>query len=263
MVNMDFLTVMRKMTDIKKEKTGYFDSNIYSKLDNIEMFEEKEGAMALGVRDRNILRVYFASNNADALSDVLSVFPSSGIEIICPAINESTKAAVLSSGYQEKYIYLRGLNKNITESLQSVSQGKYADIDINDYVQCASIEDAEDIYRYIHDVFDELADHLETYEEVIEDIKNGYYHINRTDGSLNAIVKSIIEGKKVNMEYIANRGPSVLAHSLYLFALEEAVNKGVNVAYNWIRENNDRSLAFHRRFGIEQDGVRNYVFQKE
>ena len=24
---------MRKMTDIKKEKTGYFDSNIYSKLD--------------------------------------------------------------------------------------------------------------------------------------------------------------------------------------------------------------------------------------
>ncbi|MGX8773425.1 MAG: N-acetyltransferase family protein [Bacillota bacterium] len=264
MENMDFMTVMRKMTDIKKEKTDYYDSNIYAKIDDVDMYEEADGTMALGVKDRNVLRVSFASNNPETLADVLSRFPSfSGIEVICPEINEKTKSAILSAGYRQKFIYLRGINKNLAETLEEVGRGKYSDVNINDYVQEASVADAEDIYSYIHDVFDDLGDHLETYDEVVEDIKNGRYHINRTDGSLNAIVKSIIEGRKVNMEYIANRGPSVLAHSLYLYALREAAEQGVNVAYNWIREDNDRSIAFHSRFGIVQDGIRNYVFQKE
>lgn len=264
MANMDFLTVMRKMTEIKKGKSDYYDSNIYAGLNNIELFEEAEGTLAFASRDRDVLRVYFASNNAETLGAVLQKFPSAaGIEIVGTSINETTKSVLLSSGFQEKYVYLRGMNRNLIESLHSGIPDKFSGIDLKEYVQQASLDDAEDIYDYIHDVFDELADHLQTIEEVKEDINNGYYLVNKTEGHLNTIVKSVIQGKKVYMEYAANRGPSVLAHSLYLSALEEAVSMGINVAYNWMRDDNYRSLAFCSRFGIVPDGMKNFVFQKE
>lgn len=263
MCSFDVSLIMRRMTEIKRNKNDYYDANIFSLPNAITQYEDNDHAIAFSVKDRDIIRIYFAANDSEQLTSILTKFPvHSGIEIISKTINKETEEAIRKSGFIKENVYLRGMNNNLRELLHKNIPEKYQNVDVTQYAQPATPEDADDIYEYIHDVFDPLMDHLQTREEVLCDINNGTYLIYRDDGYLTTICKYVIQGKRVYMEYAANRGESINMHSLYLAGLEDAVKKGINVACNWVREDNARSLAFCKRFGIVPDGTSNYIFIK-
>lgn len=259
----DSSVIMKRMTEIRRAKTGFFASNIYKMPEAAVQLENEEHAFAYMTNDRNVQRVFYAANDADALERVLGRFPEgSGIEIIDRELGESLETVLQACGYRRIYTYLRGKNASLKETLYDSIPSRFDGIDLSAYGRAAVPEDAENIYEYIHDVFDELADHLQTKDEVEDDIANGRYLVDYTGDTLTTIVKYDIQGKKVHMEYAANRGESAAGHALYLRGLENAVAAGVNVAYNWVRDNNFRSLNFCRRYGIVPDGTKNFVFQK-
>ena len=59
-----------------------------------------------------------------------------------------------------------------------------------------------------------------------------------------------------------NVGESERMHALYFKVLQDAVDDGINYAYTWMRTDNTRAHAFAGRYGLVDDKMRNFVFEK-
>ena len=256
--------ILDKITEIRKNKADFYMSNVFKVPDSIVDFYEDENGIAFLINDKDVYRAYFACNKASSLQKLLSKMPThTGVEIIGKSLDSITKEALEKSGYSNFTTYLRACNTNLKETFDKNIPDKFKNVDYRAYVQNATLKEMEQIYELLYGTFTPLTSHLQNEEELKEDIKNNKVRISIEDTKVIAILTYDQKGKKLYMEHAINQGRSILMHSLYFSVLEDAVIDGVNFVYTWMREDNDRVLAFAKRYGIVPDGIKNYVYIKD
>lgn len=261
---MSNINVFKEASQLRRNKTDFFVSNIYCNPDRIDQIEQNDNALAYGYDDKGVFRVYFAANDADALCDILKKFPkSSGIEIIGAELDERLEKALDDAEFESFAVYLRATIHNMKEDIYKNLPEKYQDVDCWSYVQYAEPEHAQEIYDMLYGTFKPLTSHLQNMDELLEDIKNKQVVVALEDGHVLGFMTYEYQGKKLYMEHAINNGPSILMHAIYMALLEKALEDGINVTYTWMRDDNSRVLAFARRYGYEIDNVKNFVFEKK
>lgn len=256
--------IRTKISELKKKKTGYFDSNIFTMPQEFEDVIIGEDAVVYVFNDKGVKRVYFAACDPKALQAVLAKLPSgSGIEMIGKGIKDETKAAIEEAGFELFETYLRATIPNMKEDIYKNIPDKFKGVDCWGNIQYAEPRHAQEIYDLLYSTFDPFTSHLQSMEELMEDIEQKQFVVATEDDHVFGLMSYEYQGKKLYMEHAINRGPSVYMHSLYFALLEKAIEDGINVAYTWMRIDNDRILAFANRYGYVLEDIRSFAFRKK
>lgn len=262
--NMKSSDIFSKISLIKRGKRNYYDSNVFSVPEEIDHVIFNEHALVYLWNDKGVRRVYFAANDAEALQPLLKEMPSkSGIEIIGKQLNHETETVILNAGYRLFETYARASIYNLREDVYKNIPDKYKGIDIWDIIQYAERKHAQDIYDLLYDTFDPFTSHLPSLDQILEDIDHRNVVVVIENGHVAGFIIFKVIGRKVYIEQIINRGRSVYMHALYMGVLEKAMADGINIAYTWVKEGNERAYALMRRFNYQWEGIKNFAYRKE
>ena len=152
---------------------------------------------------------------------------------------------------------------NLKEDVYKNIPDKYKDVNIWDIIQYAERKHAQDIYDMLYDTFDPFTSHLPTLDQSVVDIEHRNVVVVTEEDHVAGFIIFKVIGKKVYIEQIINRGKSVYMHALYMGVLEKAMADGINSAYTWVKEDNERACALMRRFGYRWEGIKNFAYRKE
>lgn len=136
---------------------------------------------------------------------------------------------------------------------------EYRESDIGTF---AVEEDADEILNLLYvDEFSVYTDYLPTKPELIEMIKEGRVLVNKEDGHVLGVLIFTLEGKKCYLNIWIDKSK----HGLYLLfdAYNIMVEKGVTLAYFWIRSDNKKIIKLHKLTGAVPDGLSDYSFIKQ
>ena len=259
----DYKNILQLASQFRRERTGYYCSNIFSVPETIKRYEKADGAAAFSIDDKGVERVYFAANSPSDLESVLSRFDDgAGIEILGKGLDEETEHALDRAGFKPFAVYLRATIFNMKEDIYKNLPEKYRDVNCQDYREVATQDNLEDIYDLLYSTFKPLTSHLQDREELKQQISENRFIISRTEGKVTGLLSYEYQGRKLYMEHMINKGPSINMHAMYMPVLEKAIEDGINTAYTWMRVDNERAHAFARHYGYVLEDVRNYVFQK-
>lgn len=262
--NMKSSDIFSKISSIKLGKKDYYDSNIFFVPEEIDRVIFNEHALVYLWNDKGVRRVYFAANDAEALRPLLEEMPSkSGIEMIGKQLNHETETVILDAGYRLFETYARASIYNLKEDVYKNIPDKYKEIDIWDIIQYAERKHAQDIYDLLYDTFDPFTSHLPSLDQILEDIDRRNVVVVTEDDHVRGFIIFKVIGKKVYIEQIINRGKSVYMHALYMGVLEKAMADGINIAYSWVKEGNERAYALMRRYSYQWEGIKNFAYRKE
>lgn len=255
--------VREKVSKLKKEKDGYFDSNIFLLQKEITGVEENEHAVAYIFVDKGVQRVFFAANEPEALTQVLQRMPAgSGIEIVSDSLNDTTAEALRSAGFEDFETYVRATVHDLKNEMYANIPEKFSDVEPAEWFRQATPEDAEQIYEILYDTFSPFTSHLQSMDELMAEIEDGKVVAAPKEGPVEGFITYLYQGKKLYIEQTVNRGQSVYMHSMYISVLQKAVEDGINVAYTWVNVDNPQSNGLIRRYGYKHDNVRNFAFLK-
>ena len=256
--------ILNRMTEIRKQKQDFYVSNIFGFHDDIEMVKENECGVAFLIRDRGVDRIYFASNEPESLEELLRDFPAgAGIELIDRSIDARTALHLQRAGYQKLATYLRLTNSRLGQTLYDRIPARLRNVPCERYAGRAASSDTDDIYHLLYETFHPLTSHLQDREMLKAQIEDGRILLVKEKGKLTTLLTYELQGKKLYMEHMINRGDSIYMHALYFTVLQEVLHQGIDVVYTWIRKDNARALAFAGRYGLTPDGVQNYVYVKK
>lgn len=262
--NMKSNDIFTKISSIKRGKKDYYDSNIFFVPEEIDKVVANEHAIVYAWNDKGVERVYFAANDPEALRPLLEEMPpESGIEMIGKQLNHETEAVILDAGYRLFETYDRASIYNLKEDVYKNIPDKYKDVNIWDIIQYAERKHAQDIYDMLYDTFDPFTSHLPTLDQIVVDIEHRNVVVVIENGHVAGFIIFKVIGRKVYIEQIINRGRSVYMHALYMGVLEKAMADGINIAYTWVKEGNERAYALMRRFNYQWEGIKNFAYRKE
>lgn len=261
---MDNRYITKKISSIRRSKDDFFFSNIFTVPKDIEETYENENGIAFVIDDKGVKRAYLAANDVGSIRFLLEKLPvGTGIEIITEEMPSAVADVFKKSKCELFATYLRASNKALIDTLDDNIPKKFKDIDYKKYVQRATLEYLDQIYDLLYETFNPLTSHLQSREELKRDILEGNVNISTENGIVQTVHTYEFIGKKLNLEHLVNKGASVLVHSLYYYTLRRAADMGINYAYTWMRDDNERIWAFTKRYGIIADGVKNFVYVKK
>lgn len=127
----------------------------------------------------------------------------------------------------------------------------------------ATPNDAEEINQKLWKVFDSRISHLQTLDELMKSICREELYIQRTDeGNIGAILQRIAEPKSFYINQIYNGMEKEVIHSILLGELKKYCGNGGRYVYAWVEEKNKASVRFHKKYGLESDGLWNVIYIK-
>ena len=256
--------VVNKVSEIRKNKGEFFFSNIITIPEDIEKIYENENGIAFVIDDKGVKRGYLAANHPDSLKELCRQIPAgTGIEVIGADMDPIVERIFDATMIVLFQTFLRASNKDLIHTLDDNIPEKFKDVDYRAYVQRATPEYLDQIYDILYETFDPLVNHLQSREELLQDILDGNVNIAVEDGIVQTIHTYKFSGKKIYLEHLVNRGKSVLTHSLYYYILKRAVEQGINYADTWMRDDNERIWAFVKRYGIVADGLKDFIYVKK
>ncbi len=136
---------------------------------------------------------------------------------------------------------------------------EYRESDIGTF---ATEEDADEILGLLYvDEFSIYTDYLPTKEELMEMIKAERVLVNKEDGHVLGVLIFTLEGKKCYLNIWIDRSKN----GLYLLfdVYNIMVEKGVSLAYFWVRSDNKKIIKLHKLTGAVPDGLSDYSFIKQ
>lgn len=259
----DHKNILHLASEFRRNKTGYYCSNIFSVPPTVKQYERANGAAAFSIDDKGVERVYFTADNPEDLAAVLERFgEGAGIEIIGKTLDDETRNALEKAGFKSFCVYLRATIPNLKEDIYKNLPERFQGVKCWDYIEYATLDDLDAIYDMLYETFKPLTSHLQDREELKQQILDKRFVVSRTDGEVSGLMSYEYQGRKLYMEHAVNRGASINMHAMYFALLEKAIDDGINTAYTWMRDDNDRVLAFTRRYGYVIEDIKNYVFQK-
>ena len=255
--------ILEKAGQIRKSKQDFYFSNLYTLTQDPIVVAETDQAIAFAVQDRDVKRVFFSAASPEALTEVLKQMPEkSGIEIMGRTLDERAKQAILDAGYGLFATYLRATNAKLKDTYSNNIPDRFKGIDLDSYITEPTEEQIDEIRALLYSKFRPLTSHIQTKEELAQQNREKCVLVSVRDGEIVTLLTHFRQGKKLYMEHMINVGESERMHALYFKVLQDAVDDGINYAYTWMRTDNTRAHAFAGRYGLVDDKMRNFVFEK-
>lgn len=139
----------------------------------------------------------------------------------------------------------------------------FAKNDQNNVGSYADLTDVEDIKSMLWNTFDTRESHLPSDEELVEYIKAGEFYIVRDEkGKIVTLLQSKISAKSYYCNQIINMGDKTKFHNAVYNVLRKYVDEGGKYAYAWVKETNNASLGFFKKYNLLPDGLWNTVYIK-
>jgi len=227
----------------------------------LEVIKSKE-AVVFSFVDQGVKRVFYCASNSGALKGLLGqVSPGSVIEVVSRDRLEC--ADMLEQPTFEQFaVFMRvscpdlsaGLHKRIPPELLAVEDGLYG--------ESATISEARDVRDLLTSLFDPRTSHISSLAQVEQEIRDGRVWVYKDQNGIASLLVSLLTGKKFYINHIYNRAEREVIHSILLTRLHQAMRQGINYAYAWIEEGNQRSLAFHARYSMSPDGLMDIYYRK-
>ena len=263
-MNTQSAEIRKKVSELKKARDTYYDSNIFTMPDKFENISSNDGAVVYTFDDKGVLRSYFAANDPGALKKLLINLPSqTGIEVIGKTMKSETESAILDSGFELFETYLRATIPDMRNDIYKNLPERFQNVDCWSYIQYAEKKHAQEIYDLLYNTFDPFTSHLQNMEELLEDIEQKQIVVALDEDHVAGLMSYEYQGRKLYMEHAINNGPSIFMHSLYFAILEKAIKDGINVAYTWMRVDNERILRFVNRYGYVLEDTRSFAYRKK
>jgi hypothetical protein len=256
---------IKKISIDKKAFTNYYNYIDNKSFDIIMDVSYFNNTLVFGYQDNLVYRVYFYSTEKEQLVNTLSTFPKSGVIDVISKDQNVYKEIIENSGYRKYAIFKRAINPRpnglLVQNVSSYLMEKYSD----DYGRLAKIKDLDDVYKTICCIFDPYTNHIDKKEEIGKLILNEQVFLERNRNAITSLLVFKIEGQKFYINYVYNSPESKpeIIHSILIRTIKQAMVHGVNYIYCWIDESNERSIRFHKRYGLEFDGLLDLIYVKK
>ncbi len=130
--------------------------------------------------------------------------------------------------------------------------------------QVAKEKEAEEINQILWKVFDTRISRLLDREEVRQAIQKQEFTIERNQKEeIEAILQVKEQAKRFYINQIYNGGEKKIIHAMMLNRLKKYSETGGRYIYAWIDEKNIASIKFHKKYGMEPDGIWDIIYFTE
>ena len=255
-LNRDYLT-----EKVLKARSMKFFSNLYA----LEMLDKASAMWELGdefiiaVKDNSVNRLFFFVEEISHFSNLLNIIPSGEyfFEMMTKKENENVPE---ESNLVAKL--MRMANKDCSSVFREESEVMKYRQEV--YEEKASEADAEEINEILWNTFRPEVSHLLSEAELTKKIVEGSVTIHRNEhNKIDAILQADVTPKKFYINQIVNKTNREVIHTILLNRLERYVTNGGMYLYAWVESDNLASLKFHRKYGMEHDGMYNLVYRVE
>ncbi len=131
-------------------------------------------------------------------------------------------------------------------------------------VETAHMGDVRPLKQKLWEVFDTRISHLPNEDELKMSVQKGEFCLCRGgDSEIVAFLQSAVEPKSFYINQVYNGAEKKCIHSLMHKRLSDYYNNGGKYAYAWVDEKNEASLGFHKKYGMQADGLWTCVYVKQ
>lgn len=128
----------------------------------------------------------------------------------------------------------------------------------------AGVEDVSELKEKLWKIFDTRVSHLPNEEELKASIEKQEISLYRNDnGNITAFLQSVVEPRSFYINQVYNAAEKKVIHSIMYRRLAEYVENDGKYVYAWVDETNMASMRFHKKYGLEPDGLWTCVYVKE
>ena len=125
----------------------------------------------------------------------------------------------------------------------------------------ATERDTEEINYILWSTFKTEVSHLLSNDELKDKIQDGQISVHRdAEGHIDAILQADVMPKRFYINQIVNRASREVIHAILLYRLEEYIKLGGKYLYAWVDSKNVASLKFHKKYGMEHDGMWSMIY---
>lgn len=245
-LDLDSLKIIIDNACIKKHAfNNYFGID----LSNVKCHGDEENLFIVKQFD-GFSRVYVMANDDELVKEVFKFLPynscinipsKKGIEAWLPVLREGGMKQIATYQRYSYVNYRKGNDKNL---------------------RFAEKEELSIIEKELHHFFSPLTGHLPNAEELLKMIDEKQIVVNRdAEGNLNGALCYQIKGKKAELPFWFDRAGDGLALLFNVFYLCHQAD--VRQIVFWVNDVNTNTIAIHKMLGAKEDGLIDYIFNKE
>jgi hypothetical protein len=250
--------IMEGITRVRRHASASMLTNWFGNLHSAGPFPAliTEDTLLFLDADRDFRHVLFASTSPAALDRLLQCCPHGGIY----ALDYLTKAL----GHEWEEVFLRNgfIRRANYQRIASVFP-KFPPV--RGETLFAREDEAEYVYQLLPQVFDRYLDHLPSIEQVREMIRDRRVLVNRMDRDISGLFIFQIHGQRAHLNYWWSH-PAASPNAgleLLIRAYHEMGLRAIRAVHAWVNVINDRVIRIHRHFGLNPDGLCNYIYTRE
>ena len=240
---------------IKKGRSLRFQSNCYSLeyIENSEKIWEMGDSFLFSYEDHGVKRLSFFIEKYEDLDQLLAKIDKGKyyIEIMTNNPEEYSNSQLRVVAKMQRMSNPDCRNIFSDELLMGYKNDSITEI--------AKIDDTAEINSILWNTFNTEVSHLLTDEELKAVIENKQVFIHRSD-KIDAILQADIKPKKFYINQVINKAEKNVIHAIVLSQLEKYIKNGGKYLYAWVDETNIASVKFHKKYGMQHDGMWNIVY---
>lgn len=243
------LDSFKKVIDNACIKKHTFNNYFGIDLSNVKCYGDEENLFIVKQFD-GYSRIYIMANDEELVKEVLKSLPCNicinipskkGIDAWLPLLGEGGMKQIATYQRYGYVNYRKGNDKNL---------------------RFAEKEELSIIDKELHHFFSPLTGHLPKAEELSKMIDEKQIVVNRdAEGKLNGALCYQIKGKKAELPFWFDRAGDGLALLFNVFYLCHQAD--VRQIVFWVNDVNTNTIAIHKMLGAKEDGLTDYIFNKE
>lgn len=250
-----------KKTIEELKASGRVLTNVYSadvlSLGNV--FIRNEHAALLAYNDRGVERLYYYAHSLQDIENLLTTLPGKEYVFEYMTKDPFDHAAILSDMdfiCLAKMMRMSVRNCNLQSDEAGIRQFYDETVGV-----CPDVELAKDINKVLWSVFDTRVSHLLNDEEMVMAIKNKELLIHQNSGGdIDAVLQTVIQPHRFYINQIYNGANKSVIHAMLQKRLKKYTDAGGKYLYAWVDSNNIASIKFHKKYGLQHDGMWNMVY---
>lgn len=260
---MKFGQIMSIMDELNRNRIAGTVSNYYRNISidtDVACFFRDKNAVAFGIRENALLRVYFMGVKEE-VSGLLCEFPKESV-MDCVSRKQVDYTWIGKSGFVRKEELLRYTNTDMTIVFMEEQMLRREVVSEEPYY-LASSKDLEKILKLIYRHFDVVSSHYPSSADVMRLIEQELVWIVKERGEITSLALCALEGKKFYLNYLLNLSEKVSGRNLLARAMCEVIDRGCKYGYMWVSKDNTRAIHVYESLLYNPDGVKNTIFVKE
>lgn len=275
----DMVNIKKKMTEIRRNRKGSaIHQNYYGNCDQNEEIFVVYGTdtVVLWEYDHDVIRGYFYSSDEGELSELLQYLPNGCIVDYLTRTKGDMQEFLEAHGFQLLHEMHRmsngGLSESEKESLKENHSLMMETLYRPKNVQCASLDDLDEIHQKLSSIFNKSEAHLPSKTELAEFIKKEWVIIYKGQKEIKGIeIFTIDKDQLYGYELWNGTGPEgyfsitqMVNQKYNQYLLEHhLVGEKIKPSYYWINAKNKKMIRLSKFWGYKFDGLYDFVYEKQ